>query len=97
MILVYFIDGETKEIERCQKAPDGFDRKKTEDLVRDFNENASRKYMAIVQEVEDDSLTAFLFEQQERRKKFDKEFIAEIVSSLRNTIDAVESLEVCDE
>ena len=97
MILIYFIDRETKEIERCQKAPNGFDRKKTVDAVHNYNENAKNNYAAVLQEIEDDSLTAFLFEQQERRKKYDQEQIAEIVSLLRNAIDEVESLEVSDE
>lgn len=90
MKIVYYTDKEGK-IVGCNEVKNMTDEKICE-AVRIYNRKPDCKNTACVVEIEDDSLTAYLFREKDKRKQWDEQIVDDAISSLENALDFVRSL-----
>ncbi len=93
MIIIYYRDKDGKIMNSH-----GNTAEKTLDELKEmaeiFNRDSGRtKRTAYIAEVEDDSITAYLFQKAAERKKWDSEALQDAISSIEDALDAVRGLE----
>lgn len=96
MIIIYYRD-ESGAIVSHHGPAEGQTLEKLQELVLEYNkkseERKTRNRTAFVEEVADDSLTAYLFKKAAERRKLDKEAVQDAISSIEAALDSVRDLE----
>lgn len=96
MIVIYYRD-DSGAIVSHHGPGEGHTLEQLQGMVREYNEgNKERKTKtrtAFVEEVADDSLTAYLFKKAAERREFDKRVVQDAIDSLEEALDFVRSLE----
>lgn len=93
MVIVYYKDAEGKIVHH-HGPREGQTADELRELTKEYNQTKKESQRtAYVEEVPDDSLTAYLFRKAAERKKRDKEELDYAISSLEDALDAVRSLE----
>ena len=96
MKVVYYEDCVTKEITRCDRLPDGWSESQVKDVLKKYNANDNKTCNAVMTEIEDGSLAAFLFESAEKRIRYAKEQIDNLLYAIRQVSNAAEDLEAVE-
>lgn len=96
MIIIYYRD-ESGAIVKHHGPIEGQTMEKIQELVLEYNgSNKERKTVnrtAFVEEVADDSLTAFLYAKAAERRKIDNDIVQQAIRSIEDALDSVRSLE----
>ncbi len=96
MILFYYRgkDGAITQHHGLTEHTEGLTLDQLKGLVQEYNEqNVEKGKTAYIEELADDSLTAYLAQKAAERKKLDKEVIQDAISSIEEALDSVRSLE----
>ncbi len=96
MKVVYYEDCVTKEITRCDRLPGGWSESQVKDALKKYNANDNKTCNAVMTEIEDGSLAAFLFESAERKIRYAKEQIDDLLDAIRIARLAAENLEAAE-
>ena len=96
MRVVYYEDCQTKKITRCDRLPDGWSEAQVKDALKKYNANENKTRNAVMTEIEEGSLAAFLFETAERKIRYAKEQIDNLLDAIQQARDAAEDLEAVE-
>ena len=96
MKVFYYEDCVTKEIIRCDRLPDGWSESRVKNALKKYNANDNKTCNAVMTEIEDGSLAAFLFESAERKIRYAKEQIDDLLDAIRIARLAAENLEAAE-
>ena len=96
MIIIYYRD-ESGAIVSHHGPAEGQTLEKLQELVQEYNkkseERKTKSRTAFVEEVADDSLTAFLYAKAAERRKIDNDIVQQAIRSIEDALDSVRSLE----
>ena len=92
MIIIYYRDKTTGEIDRAHLSKEGQTMADLAPLITKYNSDYPRSVVAAV-EVADDSLEAYLFNKTKERKKWDQEIVQDAIEALQDALDYVRSLD----
>ena len=92
MIIIYYRNKDGK-ISHYHAVPESKTLQEWQVAVAEFNIESTDGRTAYIQEVKDDSLTAYLFQKADERKKWDKESLLNAISSIEDALYAVRELE----